>query len=292
MRKNFITIGSFDGIHTGHMHLLGELKTLAEENDMQPLILAFGLPPRVAASEGRHMTVITLPKEKLNLLKSLEIGPVKELKFEKVRDIDRQDFFDILLKKYNMGGLIVGKDFAMGKDRLGNLDFLRKACAKSGVIYAQAEFVQMEGHKISSTTIRKALHDGNIEAVTKMLGRMYQLSGKIIKGKQLGRKIGFPTANMDVDEHKILPLGIYAVEVFLGKEKLKGVASIGFRPTVEKNGLPLTEVYILDFDRDIYGKILTINFVAKIRDEIKFDTLGELTQQINRDAICAYRILK
>jgi FAD synthase len=186
----------------------------------------------------------------------------------------------------------VGKDFAMGKDRLGNGEFLRKACAEAGVIFEQADFVQTAGHKVSSSSIRKALNEGNIDAVTEMLGRRYYICGKVVKGRQLGRKMGFPTANIKTDPHKILPRGIYAVEVFLGKETFKGVCNIGSRPTVELHGLPSTEVHILDFDRNIYGRNLGVNFAAKIRDEIKFDTLGELVQQINKDTICAYKILK
>ena len=292
MRKNFITIGSFDGVHAGHQHLFDKLKAFALEHNMTPLILAFAYPPRVAAGNSKNMSVITLPSEKFELISTLSGVKYKELDFNEIKDISRENFFNALVESYNMGGFLAGKDFAFGKDRLGNLDFLRSSCAQNGIVYEQAEFLQTGGHKISSSLIRKALHDGDIETVSTMLGRSYQITGKIIKGKQLGRTIGFPTANLQVDPHKILPHGIYAVEVLLGKEKLKGVCNIGLRPTVESNGLPLTEVHILDFNRDIYGRNLSINFIAKIRDEVKFESLGDLVQQINKDVICAYKILK
>lgn len=292
MGKNFITIGTFDGVHLGHRHLMYVLRDLAACNGMESLILAFKYPPRVMMSDNKNMSVITLPEEKFKLLSDLNSGRVEELDFTQVRNISCGDFFDILLNKYNMGGLLVGKDFAFGKDRSGHLDFLRKACLANNILYMQADFVETNGHKISSSLIRKTIKDGDIDAVNNMLGRRLRISGKVVKGRQLGRTIGFPTANIEVDPLKILPRGVFAAEVILGKEVLKGVCNIGCRPTVEKNGLPLTEVHILDFDRDIYGKTLTINIAAKIRDEIKFEGLGDLVQQINKDAICAYKILK
>lgn len=290
MRKNFIAIGSFDGVHLGHRHLFENLKTLAAEYTMTPMLLVFKVPPKVVMEPAHGL--LTTPEEKAALLKKAGMRRIEFLDFKKVRNLSKEEFFNILLKKYNMGGILCGKDFAFGKERGGKADFLKHACADNGVIFKCADFLETGGTKISSSLIRKALKSGDIEAVNGMLGSDYQVSGEIVKGRQMGRKIGFPTANIDFDKLKILPRGVYAVRVKLGRKEYMGVCNIGYRPTVEEGGLPTCEVHILDFNRDIYGRMMTAEFVAKIRSEKKFSTLGELTQQINRDSILAYKLLK
>ena len=290
MHKNFIAIGSFDGVHLGHKHLFEMLKNFAVLNKMRPMLLVFGISPKVFVDKSHG--VLTTAAEKKALLKKTGIDHIKFLDFSKVRNFTREEFFDILLKKYKMGGILCGKDFAFGKDRGGKSNFLKKACKENGIIFECADFLETDGEKISSSLIRKALKAGDVESVNGMLGAEYEVSGKIVKGRQLGRKIGFPTANVDFDKLKILPKGVYAVRVLLGKENFVGVCNIGCRPTVEKKGLPTCEVHILDFNRNIYGRYLTVRFVAKMRAEKHFSTLGELTQQINRDSILAYKLLK
>lgn len=290
MRKNFIAIGSFDGVHLGHRHLFESLKAFAAEYKMNPLLLVFKVPPKVVMDPAHGL--LTTPEEKLALLKKAGMRRAEFLDFKKVRDMSKEEFFDVLVKKYNMGGILCGKDFAFGRERGGKTNFLKRACAENGVIFKCADFLEAGGVKISSSLIRKALKAGDIEAVNGMLGSEYQVSGKIVKGRQMGRKIGFPTANIDFDSLKILPRGVYAVKAKLGRREYMGVCNIGCRPTVEQGGLPTCEVHILDFNRDIYGRVMTAEFVAKIRPEKKFATLGELTQQINRDSILAYKLLK
>ena len=290
MRKNFIAIGSFDGVHLGHRHLFAMLKDFAVLNQMRPMLLVFAVAPKVFADKSHG--VLTTAAEKKALLKKTGIEQIKFLDFAKIRNFTREEFFDILLRKYKMGGILCGKDFAFGKDRGGKSNFLKRACKQNGIVFECADFLEADGEKISSSLIRKALKAGDIESVNNMLGKEYEVSGKIVKGRQLGRKIGFPTANVDFDGLKILPKGVYAVRVLLGKESFIGVCNIGCRPTVEKGGLPTCEVHILNFDRNIYGRYLTVRFVAKIRAEKHFSTLGELTQQINKDSILAYKLLK
>ena len=290
MVKNFIAIGSFDGVHLGHRHLFGVLKELAAEHKMKPLLLVFNIPPKVVmdASHG----VLTTPEEKKVLLKKSAMTRVEFLDFKKIKDLSKERFFEVLLKKYNMGGILCGNDFAFGKERGGKIDFIKKACRENGVVFESCGFLEAGGEKVSSSLIRRALKAGDIEAVNAMLGSRYEVGGKIVKGRQMGRKIGFPTANIDFDPLKILPRGVYAVKAKLGRKEYNGVCNIGRRPTVEEGGLPTCEVHILDFNRDIYGRELTAEFIAKIRPERKFGTLGELTQQINRDSILAYKLLK
>jgi riboflavin kinase/FMN adenylyltransferase len=289
MRKNFITIGSFDGVHLGHGHLVCGLKKLARQNNMASCVLAFVVPPKAFLTRG--VQLLTAPREKLALLRELCPDKTAPLDFKEVQNISARGFFDILVQKYNMGGILAGPDFAFGRNRAGGADFLRRACARSGVIYARETFLKIGGHKISSSAIRRALAAGDVRAASVMLGRPYSAQGKIIKGRQLGRTIGFPTANMAYDAAKILPRGIFAVRVYLGDEVFKGVCNIGMRPTVCDNGLPSVETHILDFDRDIYGRIMRVDFMAKIRDEIKFESLPRLKAQIRRDAARARLLL-
>jgi riboflavin kinase/FMN adenylyltransferase len=291
MRENFITIGSFDGVHLGHKHLLYVLKDLSARNGMKSAVLTFTVPPRAVINGAKEAFLITTVGEKFVLLKELGVDKIVKLDFEALRHKTCRKFFDSLLKDYNMGGVLAGRDFAFGKDRCGNADFLEKACGEAGVLYARADFVTEGGHKISSSSIRHALKAGDIAVVNKMLGRAYKLEGKIIKGRQLGRTIGFPTANMDTDVAKILPRGIFAVRVYLGAEVFKGVCNIGYRPTVSDTGLPSVEVHILDFNRDIYGRIMTADLIGKIRDEVRFASLAELKAQIELDAVAARNIL-
>ena len=292
MGKKFITIGTFDGVHLGHKFIFDMLRKLAAKNNMTPLILTFDFAPKLLKNNDTKNKVLTLPDEKLSLLKQ-ENCEVKKLDFEKIKNLTCQEFFDILIKDYKMGGILAGEDFAFGKDRLGKKDFLQKACAENNIICSYQNFVQnKEGHKISSSLIRKFLELGEVSTAAKLLGHFYTLKGLIVKGQQLGRQMGFATANLKIDTCKILPKGVFAVKVFLEGKEYKGVCNIGLRPTVEKNGQPLCEVHILNFNRDIYGKILQIALVAKIRGEKKFDSLGELTQQINKDTSSAIKILK
>jgi len=296
--KNFIAIGTFDGVHTGHVKLVGRLKKLARAAKMKSAVLYFPYPPKAYISGGTKGSILTLPGEKFALLSSLEPDIVRALNFKRLRFLSRENFFDFLLKTYKMGGLVAGRDFAFGRGKKGHIDFLRAACKRAGVKLEVEDFFKTEntpaGHKISSSLIRRLLAEGEIGKANKFLGRKYSAGGTVIEGKKLGRALGFPTANINAGPSKVLPLGIFAVEVLIGQEKFKGVANIGFRPTVNPiyGEVPLVEVHILDFNRDIYGQIITINFVSKIRAEKKFKSLPALVRQIRRDVRAARKLVK
>lgn len=294
MKKNFITIGTFDGVHTGHRFLINQLEMLAAKHCQKPLVLYFPLPPKTLLGIKPEMTVLTLPKEKKLYLRQLGT-PAHLLDFAVCRNMRAEKFFkDILLKKYNMGGLLVGADFAMGKDRHAGVDWLATQCEQVNIPFEIVRFYKTGTQKISSSLIRKTLATGDIERTNTLLGRPYELTGRVIKGKQLGRKLGFPTANLNTGIYKILPLGVFAVKVRVGKEIYDGFCNIGFRPTVNPiNGsLPLVEVNIFDFDADIYGKNITLWFASKLRDETKFETLPALVAQLKKDRKDAKKILK
>lgn len=288
MSKTFITIGTFDGVHRGHKKLFTALKTCAKKYSFEPLALVFQMPPKNILSNKTEQSVLIDLKQKKELLKDIKTVFID---FEKVKNLSAETFFDLLITKYKMGGIIAGKDFAFGKDRQGNISFLREKCKQKNILLEIIDFEEEGKSKISSSRLRTALKNGEIAAFNKMLGRPFTLEGKIIYGQQLGRKIGFPTANLDISKEQILPRGVFAVLVYLKEKKYKGICNIGLRPTVEINGLPSVEIFIFNFNKDIYGEILRAEFIQKIRNEQRFNGLGELTEQINKDCTNAQKVL-
>lgn len=294
MKKKYaITLGTFDGVHIGHQYLFAQLDRFAARHRLCPKVLYFPLPPRTLLSQQPEMTVLTLPLEKKQLLKHYAM-PANALDFALCRRLSPHAFWKQLKEKYQMGGLLIGPDFAFGKDRSGSVDFLRLQCKKENIPFEVVSFYQTGQEKISSSLIRKTLASGNIPSTTALLGRPYELTGTVIKGHKLGRKLGFPTANLDTGIYKILPLGVFAVKVRVGRKRYDGFCNIGFRPTVNTLNtiLPLVEVHIFDFNQSIYGRKITIWFMEKLRDEMKFNGLEELTRQLHTDRTQAKTFLK
>lgn len=286
-RKNFITVGTFDGVHLGHRALFNRLEQLAMLHQMHPLVLHFPYPPKTLLSPRPEMTVLTTPPEKKALFKACLANTPQELDFQAFREYTPEQFFKkVLLEKHACGGILAGPDFAFGKNRKGNDDFLKEKCAQAGILFEVLPFYDApDGTKISSSLIRKTLAEGNIPQANALLGRPYQVEGRVVTGKKLGRKLGFPTANLDINFYKLLPLGVFAVKVRVGMKFYRGICNIGFRPTVNPidSIIPLTEVHILDFHCSIYGRRIEVYFYDKIRGEVKFNGLNELKAQLSRD---------
>lgn len=282
--KNFITIGTFDGIHRGHQHLFNLLEARAALHRAKPLVLYFPLPPKTLQSPHPEMTVLTLPEDKKKIFKTLGLR-TEMLNFTQIRSLSSQQFFNRLLHHFDCGGLLIGADFAFGKNREGSAVFLREACGQKNIPFEVAPFYKEDHEKISSSLIRKTLAQGNIVHANELLGRPYELTGRVITGHKLGRKLGYPTANLDTGIYKILPLGVFAVKVRVGTKIYDGFCNIGFRPTVNTLNtiLPLVEVHIFNFKQSIYGRKITIWFYQKLRDEVKFDGLETLKAQLAQD---------
>ncbi len=295
MTRNYlVTIGTFDGVHLGHRALFTRLEQLAIRYQLKPRVLYFPYPPKTLLSSTPAMTVLSTPPEKKALLKQTLLGiDCEELNFQMYREFTAEQFFKkVLLEKYQAGALLAGPDFAFGKNRQGNASFLANKCAQAQIPFEMIPFYDgPQGEKISSSLIRKLLAAGNISAAQQLLGHPYTAQGRIITGHKLGRQLGFPTANLDINFYKLLPLGVYAVKVQLGRQLYRGVCNIGFRPTVNTLTTPLTEVHILDFNKSIYGRQLKITFIDKIRGEIKFDGLDALKAQLNRDKQAAQTLI-
>ncbi len=295
-KKRIITIGTFDGVHLGHRALFTRLEQLAVLHQLKPLVLYFPYPPKTLLSAAPAMTVLSTPPEKKFLLKQI-LGNTdcEELNFQIYREYTPEHFFKkVLLGKYNCGGLLAGPDFAFGKNRQGTDAWLEQKCMQADIPFEILPFYDgKQGEKIASSLIRKLLADGQLQAAQNRLGRPYSLQGRVVPGKQLGRKIGFPTANLDVNFYKLLPLGVYAVRVRVGHNWHTGICNIGYRPTVNTiyAPVPLAEVHILDFKKSIYGRLLDVVFIEKIRGEIKFDNLESLKNQLERDKQAARKLM-
>ena len=285
--KNFVTVGTFDGVHLGHRQILRALADEARELGMKSLAAYFPVPPRAVLTGKISQNLLTLPEEREALIKACGVDAAVGLEFSPaLARIGHEKFFqEIVLARLHAGGILAGQDFAFGNGRGGHVHWLRDACARAGVALSVVNFVKSGGHKVSSSGIRQLLHEGNVSAAAALLGRNYTVRGVVVRGEGLGRKLGFPTANIDAGVQKIMPLGVFAVRARLDGQEMTGVANVGFRPTVNTihTGIPLCEVHLLDFSRDIYGRELEVEFVSKIRGEARFDGLQSLVTAINAD---------
>ena len=280
-----LSLGMFDGVHFGHISIIYLLKSVAQENNLETAILTFWPHPRKVFNPNDEIKLLNTLNEKLNLLENANLDVVFLKSFdENFRNLTGEEFVrQILVQKLNVKHIIIGHDHVFGKNKSGNFELLQKLSKELDFVVQQLDAVKEGEFNISSTKIRNCLANGNIIGANKMLGYHYSVSGKVIDGKKLGRTIGYPTANIEVDELKLLPKkGAYIVEVYVKNKFYKGMLSIGTNPTV--NGDKLTvEVYILDFNEDIYGDEITVKFRDFLHEEIKFESLEKLIERLDED---------
>lgn len=279
------TIGNFDGVHLGHQAVLTQLAARAAELRLPSVVILFEPLPREFFHPASAPPRLTRLREKLMVLQQHGIDNVLCLRFDaKLAAMRASEFIDrILVRGLTVRHLVLGDDFHFGKDREGNFDTLRAAGRAHGFEVASMPTFQVAGERVSSTRIRQALQRGDLGTAEALLGRRYCLCGRVRRGDALGRKLGFPTANLALGWPLPPVHGIYAVEVFgLVREPLPGAASIGSRPAVNGQEHRL-EVYLLDFNGDIYGRHLRVELLHKIRNEAHFDSLDALKTQIASD---------
>ena len=269
-------IGAFDGVHLGHQALINMAKSISTKYQ----ILTFDPVPKKYFDIMHRL--LSTKDMKIDILSRFNPESVIFLNFEDVKDLNPKDFCNILEKKLNTKSIVVAKDFKFGKNREGDVNFLIKYFGKSNV-HVLNDYV-VNDSKISSTLIKSTINQGNLDLANQYLGYSYKLKGTVMHGNRMGHQIGFPTANISIDINLVVPkFGVYEVVVIKDDKTYKGVMNIGNRPTVS-NDLKLSyEVHILDFDEDIYGSFLEVEFVSFIRDEIKFDNIEELKNQISID---------
>lgn len=280
-----ISLGMFDGVHLGHCSVLSILKKIAQEKNLQTLVYSFWPHPRKLIQPECKVKLLNTSEEKVTLLENQNIDFLYLQKFDnEFKNKEAEDFVkEILVKKLKTKCIIIGHDHRFGKDKKGDFKLLEKMGREFGFEVHQIDENFVDNHNISSTLIREALQKGNIREANKLLGYPYTISGEVVDGKKLGRTIGYPTANILVDEEKILPKkGAYIVEVELQNIQYKGMLSIGTNPTVGGGKLTV-EVYILDFNQNIYGEKLTVRFRDFLHEEIKFESLEALVHQLDKD---------
>lgn len=290
-----VAIGMFDGVHRGHQHLLTQLVEAAHLNASVPVVLSFFPHPDVVMGRATGRYYLMTPDERAALLGELGIEWVITYPFdEEVRQIRAADFVDRLVRHLNLRELWVGADFALGYQREGNVPFLKAQGVAKGFAVRAVDLITSDenGQVISSNAIRAALTQGAVEQVARWLGRPYRVRGEVVHGDQRGQTIGFPTANMAVWEEQVLPLnGVYAGWVHLDDETHMAVANVGRRPTFDGRTVTV-EAHLLDFDRDIYGKVIAFDFIAHLRPELRFSGANALVQQIKRDVVQGRAILE
>jgi riboflavin kinase/FMN adenylyltransferase len=295
IRNAVVTSGTFDGVHVGHQKILNRLKEIATRIDGETIVITFWPHPRFVLKPGEstHLLLNTF-EEKAELLKDQGIQHLLRIPFTKeFSQISSQEFIEnILVTRIGTKKLVIGYDHRFGKNREGSFEQLSMNAASYGFDVEEIPRQDVDNVGVSSSRIRKALEEGDLDTATHLLGRPYSLNGRVVKGDKLGRVLGYPTANIDVDSNdKLIPAhGIYAVTVEHGPDKLKGMLYIGNRPTVD-GGRMAIEVNIFDFDKDIYGENLKVNLIATIRKDAKFDDLETLKKQMKADKHEAVRIL-
>ena len=281
-----LTIGNFDGVHLGHRALLDELKAKARALALPATVLTFEPHPRELFAPDQAPARLASMRDKLELLAECGVDRVHVCRFDrKLASLTAEQFIEqILVRGLSVRHLIIGDDFRFGKARGGDFVMLQKAGNDHRFVVEAMPTVDFGGLRVSSSAVREALAAGDIERAERLLGRPFVIAGRVMDGKKIGRTIGFPTANIQV-RRKRLPLsGVFAVTVSgVDSKPLPGAANIGVRPTVAEGLKPVLEVHLLDFDRDIYGAHVDVNFMHKLRSEAKFESLDALKAQIGRD---------
>jgi len=290
-----ITIGVFDGFHMGHQHIFEQLKQLAKKSDLIPLVITFMNHPSEILDKSFHPNSISDPQTKIEYMRNFGINDIIPIEFSKeIAQLTAVEFINLLTTNFNMSYLVIGTDFALGHNREGDLQTLSFLSSKIGFKIKIVDILEINSSKISSTTIRKLLTNGLVQKIPELLGRKFSLKGNVISGSKRGHSLGFPTANLSINDKLLIPkLGIYATETKIDSKIYPSCTSIGLRPTFyPKNNTPLIETHIINYNNDIYGKTIEVFFINRIRDEKKFTSSQKLIEQMNNDVDKAYKILK
>ena len=287
-----VTIGVFDGVHRGHRHLLNRVLELAEP-PLIPTVITFSNHPAEVVNPERTVTKIIAPEEKIQLLHDAGVESVICVEFTNdIANLDANEFTHMLVDCLHMRGIVTGPDFALGRNRSGNLDYLRRRGAALGFWVETVPPLELEGSTVRSRRVRNALADGNVDGAEFLLGRPYATDGIVVHGAKMGRQLGFPTANIIPVENFVIPAdGVYATYATVNGVRHMAATSIGVRPTF---GLSqrLIEAHLLDFSDDIYDENLKLEFVSRLRGQETFDGIDALIEQMNRDVANARLVLE
>lgn len=293
LKNAVVTTGNFDGVHIGHQALFRQVIEKAASMDGTSVVLTFVPHPIRVINSNKHFPLITRYEQKLELIGETGVDALICIPFTReFADTPARTFVkDILCDLIGMKAIVVGQDYSFGRKREGNVSLLKEMAATHGFEVIISGWIELEGHRVSSTEIRNLVRDGEIEKARKLLGRHYQVRGAVVRGRDRGAKLlGFPTANLTLHDELCPKTGVYAVTVEHDGALYKGVANIGYSPTFQ-NGQFGVEVHIFNFDKTIYGEPMRLNFIHRLRDEKKFSGPESLAAQIKQDVAKAKELL-
>jgi riboflavin kinase/FMN adenylyltransferase len=287
VKSAVVTVGSFDGLHRGHLKILETVKKVAVETNAESFVVTFDPHPRSVLAQNSEVNILTSLEEKKWIIEETGIENLMVIHFTReFSQLTSEEFIKkFIVDKLNASHMVIGHDHKFGRDRLGDENKLREIGSKFGFGVTAVSAETLDDDTISSTKVRNFLFDGQLDKANLFLGRFYSICGIVVKGAQRGRTLGFPTANVQVDDAKksIPKNGVYVVRCVLGSQSYYGVMNIGYRPTFENKHELVPEAYILDFNRDIYGEKIKVEFVKRLRDEKKFESKDSLIHQIEID---------
>ena len=294
LRNPVLTIGNFDGVHKGHLTLFDMVKERAKEIGGQSALITFDPHPIKVMKPGNGPPLITLTRQKLELIEDAHIDVIFCIPFTKeFASISASEFIqDILVDKMGVKEIVVGYDYTFGKGRKGDTGLLQEMGETLGFRVHVVEPVHVGDKLVSSTSIRKLVQEGNLSEAKQLLGRDYQILGTVVSGKDRGGKLlGFPTANLEMIDELVPKVGVYAVKVVFGDRYFNGVTNIGYNPTFGKGPFSV-ETHILDFKEDLLGKNIRVKFIKRLRDERPFGSVKDLAGQIGRDILSARKLFE
>ncbi|NLZ48207.1 MAG: bifunctional riboflavin kinase/FAD synthetase [Clostridiales bacterium] len=284
-KKTYIALGSFDGLHLGHIRLIKECINLAKKNNGLSMVYTFKNHPLTTINPEKAPKLLMDNNNKASVLSGIGVDILALVDFnKKLMETSAEDFIKMLVKDFNLGGVVVGFNYRFGHKNQGDVNLLKELSIKYNFIVKIMDPLQSKEELISSSRIRKLIQEGNITEANKLLYKPFMLSGKVIAGKQLGRTLGYPTANIYVDKKYMIPkAGVYYTLVGYKDKLYKGMTNVGYNPTVALTEEINIETYILDFDKEIYDDYINVYFMDRIRDEVKFDSLESLIDQMDKD---------
>ena len=280
-----VTIGVFDGVHRGHQHLIGLLLERARREGLATVALTFNPHPRTVLRPGTAVTYLTSLEERVELLQGQGLDSVGVLAFtSELAQLSAEDFLSLLVQELEMRLLVVGPDFALGRNRAGTIGVMREIGERLGFRVEVAPLLAEADEKVGSSAIRQALGAGDVERVGRLLGRPFSLRGPVVTGDRRGRTLGFPTANIALGLDRALPAyGIYVTRAYVRESAHESCTSIGIRPTFDVEPRPVVETFVLDFDEEIYGREMQIDLLHRLRGEERFASAEELVAQMKQD---------
>jgi riboflavin kinase/FMN adenylyltransferase len=296
LKQAIATVGTFDGVHIGHQKLLKRIQELANKQGGETVLLTFHPHPRlVLFPDDNDLKLITTLEERIERLSQTGLDHliIHPFTTEFSRTTAIEYVRDILVEQIGVKKLVIGYDHHFGRNREGSLENLKELAPTFGFVVEEIPAQEIKDVNVSSTKIRNALNEGDVKKANSFLGYHFQLSGTVVKGSEIGSSLGFPTANIEVDNpNKIIPApGVYATQAVINGREYKSMTNLGFRPTVHENSQLTIESHLFNFDMDIYGETITLRFIDRIREEVKFDNRESLKDQIAKDAGIVQKVL-